>query len=176
MSTQSISALIWSTADLLRGDYKQSDYGKIILPFTLLRRLECVLELTRDDVLVEYKARKNLGVPMEQFLVRKSGHSFFNTSTYTLKKLIADPNNIKENLDSYINDFSSNAREIFEKYEFDTQIDKLNDGNLLYMIVEKFSSFNLHPDAISNHAMGLIFEELIRKFAKASNIQMLSES
>lgn len=169
MSTPSISALIWSTADLLRGDYKQSDYGKIILPFTLLRRVECVLEATRGEVLAEYEARKSLGIPMEQFLVRKSGHSFYNTSTYTLSKLMSDPNNIKENLQSYIDDFSPNAREIFEKYEFDTQIDKLDDANLLYLIIEKFSSFDLHPDAISNHQMGLLFEELIRKFAEASN-------
>jgi type I restriction enzyme M protein len=169
MAEQSNSALIWSTADLLRGDYKQSDYGKIILPFTLLRRLECVLEPTRDDVLAENEARKNLGIPMEQFLTRKSGHSFYNTSKYTLTKLMSDPNNIRENLESYINDFSANAREIFEKYEFSTQIDKLNEANLLYMIVEKFATIDLHPDAISNHEMGLMFGELIRKFAEASN-------
>ncbi len=169
MAEQSISALIWATADLLRGDYKQSDYGKIILPFTLLRRLECVLEPTREDVLKENEARKNLGIPMEQFLVRKSGHSFYNTSKYTLSKLMSDPNNIRENLESYINDFSPNAREIFEKYEFAVQIDKLNEANLLYLIIEKFAHIDLHPDAISNHEMGLLFEELIRKFAEASN-------
>lgn len=169
MAEQSNSALIWSTADLLRGNYKQSDYGKIILPFTLLRRLECVLEPTRDDVLAENKARKNLGIPMEQFLTRKSKHSFYNTSKYTLSKLMSDPNNIRENLESYINDFSANAREIFEKYEFTSQIDKLNEADLLYMIIEKFATIDLHPDAISNHEMGLMFEELIRKFAEASN-------
>lgn len=169
MASQSNSALIWATADLLRGDYKQSDYGKIILPFTLLRRLECVLESTREDVLKEFEARKNLGIPLEQFLTRKSGHSFYNTSTYTLTKLMSDPANIRENLESYINDFSPNAREIFEKYEFSVQIDKLNDANLLYLIVEKFASLDLHPDTISNHEMGLMFEELIRKFAEASN-------
>lgn len=165
----SISALIWSTADLLRGDYKQSDYGKIILPFTLLRRLECVLEPTREAVLVEFEARKNLNVPMEQFLVRKSNNSFYNTSKYTLSKLMADPNNIRDNLESYITSFSANAREVFEKYEFDKQLDKLNDNNLLFMIVEKFSSFDLTPEQVSNHEMGLMFEELIRKFAEASN-------
>ena len=165
----SISALIWSTADLLRGDYKQSDYGKIILPFTLLRRLECVLEPTREAVLVEFDARKNLNVPMEQFLVRKSNNSFYNTSKYTLSKLMADPNNIRDNLESYITSFSANAREVFEKYEFDKQLDKLNDNNLLFMIVEKFSSFDLTPEQVSNHEMGLMFEELIRKFAEASN-------
>jgi len=169
MNTQSISALIWSTADLLRGDYKQSEYGKLILPFTMIRRLECVLEATRDEVLQEYDARKNLGIPLQQFLVRKSGQSFYNTSKFTLSKLMADANNIKENLDSYVNDFSENAREIFEKYDFSNQIDKLNENNLLYLIVEKFSSFDLHPDTISNHDMGLLFEELIRKFAEASN-------
>jgi len=169
MASQSNSALVWATADLLRGDYKQSDYGKIILPFTLLRRLECVLAPTRDDVLQEFDARKNLGIPLEQFLTRKSGHSFYNTSTYTLTKLMSDPANIRENLESYINDFSPNAREIFEKYEFSVQIDKLNEANLLYLIVEKFASLDLHPDTISNHEMGLMFEELIRKFAEASN-------
>jgi len=169
MASKSNSALIWATADLLRGDYKQSDYGKIILPFTLLRRLECVLESTREDVLQEFEARKNLGIPLEQFLTRKSGHSFYNTSTYTLTKLMSDPTNIRENLESYINDFSPNAREIFEKYEFSVQIDKLNEANLLYLIVEKFASLDLHPDTISNHEMGLMFEELIRKFAEASN-------
>ena len=164
-----ISALTWSTADLLRGDYKQSDYGKIILPFTLLRRLECVLEPTRDAVLKEYEARKSLNVPLEQFLVRKSNNSFYNTSKYTLSKLKADSNNIRENLESYITSFSANAREVFEKYEFDKQLDKLNENNLLYMIVEKFSSFDLSPEKVSNHQMGLMFEELIRKFAEASN-------
>jgi len=169
MTGQSISALIWSTANLLRGDYKQSDYGKIILPLVLLRRVECVLEPTREDVLAENEARKSLGIPMEQFLVRKSGHRFYNTSRFTLSKLMSDPNNIKENLGSYINDFSANAREIFEKYEFFTQIDKLDESNLLYLLVEKFSALDLHPDKISNHEMGLMFEELIRKFAEASN-------
>ena len=169
MSQQSISALIWSTADLLRGDYKQSDYGKVILPLTLLRRLECVLEPTRAAVLEEKEARKSLGISMEQFLTRKSGHSFYNTSTFTLSKLMADANNLEDNLDSYINAFSANAREIFEKYDFSAQISKLADAKLLYLIVEKFASFNLAPATVSNHAMGLMFEELIRKFAEASN-------
>ncbi len=165
----SISALIWSTADLLRGDYKQSDYGKVIMPFTLLRRLECVLEPTRVAVLEEYEARKNLGISLTQFLVRKSGQSFYNTSKYTLSKLMSDPSNIRENLESYINEFSENTREIFEKYEFAKQIDKLNEANLLFLLVEKFANFDLQPKSISNHEMGLLFEELIRKFSEASN-------
>lgn len=165
----SISALIWSTADLLRGDYKQSDYGRVILPFTLLRRLECVLDATRDSVIAEYEARKNLGIPLEQFLIRKSNNSFYNTSTFTLQKLLADSNNIADNLESYINNFSANAREIFEKYEFTKLIEKLNENNLLYLIVEKFCTFDLSPESVSNHEMGLMFEELIRKFSEASN-------
>ena len=169
MPQQTSSALIWSTADLLRGDYKQSDYGKIILPFVLLRRLECVLEPTREAVLAENEARKNLGIPMEPLLIRKSGHSFYNTSKFTLSKLMADSNNIRENLESYINDFSQSAREIFEKYDFFTQIEKLDETNLLFLLVEKFARFDLHPDKVSNHEMGIIFEELIRKFAEASN-------
>ncbi len=169
MAQQANSALIWSTADLLRGDYKQSDYGKIILPFVLLRRVECVLEPTREAVLAENEARKSLGVPMEPLLVRKSGHSFYNTSKFTLSKLIGDANNIKANLESYINDFSTNAREIFEKYDFFTQIEKLDEANLLFLLVEKFATLELHPDKVSNHEMGLLFEELIRKFAEASN-------
>ncbi len=151
MPQQTSSALIWSTADLLRGDYKQSDYGKIILPFVLLRRLECVLEPTRETVLAENEARKNLGIPMEPLLIRKSGHNFYNTSKFTLSKLMADSNNIRENLESYINDFSQSAREIFEKYDFFTQIEKLDETNLLFLLVEKFARFNLHPDKVSNY-------------------------
>ncbi len=169
MTQPSLSSLIWSTADLLRGDYKQSDYGKVILPFTLLRRLECVIEPTREAVLKEYQARKNLDIPLEKILVRKSGHNFYNTSRYTLSKLMSDPNNLRENIESYINSFSPNAREIFEKYEFSVQLDKLEETNLLYLIVEKFASVNLHPDRVSNHRMGIVFEELIRMFAEASN-------
>ncbi|MGQ4002595.1 class I SAM-dependent DNA methyltransferase [Francisellaceae bacterium CB299] len=164
-----LSALIWGTADLLRGDYKQSEYGKIILPFTLLRRIECVLEPTRKNVIAEFEARKDLGIPLDAILTRKSKHSFYNKSNYTLDKLMADSNNIADNLKSYINDFSTNTREIFEKYDFENQIDKLSDNDLLYMIIEKFSSFDFTPDKISNHDMGLLFEELIRKFAEQSN-------
>ncbi len=169
MAEQSLSALIWATADLLRGDYKQSEYGKIILPFTLLRRLECVLEPTREAVLQEYAKRKDLGIPMEKLLVRKSGHNFYNISDYTLSRLKSDPANLRENLERYIGSFSPNSREIFEKYEFSVQLERLNEANLLYLIVDKFAAVDLHPDAVSNHEMGLIFEELIRKFAEASN-------
>ena len=169
MSFTNTASFIWSVADLLRGDYKQSDYGKVILPFTLLRRLECVLEPTREAVLKEYEARKDLGIPLELFLTKKSGQSFYNTSKFSLNTLLADPTNLKANLEHYIADFSANAREIFEKYKFHEQLEYLDESNLLYQIVQKFANVDLHPDTISNHEMGLVFEELIRRFAEASN-------
>lgn len=169
MSFSSTAAFIWSVADLLRGDYKQSDYGKVILPFTLLRRLECVLEPTRADVLAEYQARKDLGIAIDVFLTKKAGQSFYNISRFTLSTLLADPTNLRHNLETLIADFSPNAREIFERYKFTEQLAYLDESNLLYKIVEKFATVDLHPDAISNHQMGLVFEELIRRFAEASN-------
>ena len=169
MNFTSTAAFIWSVADLLRGDYKQSDYGKVILPFTLLRRLECVLEPTRDAVLSEYETRKNLGIPLEVFLTKKSNQSFYNTSKFSLSTLMGDATNLRHNLETYIADFSPNAREIFERYKFTEQLAYLDESNLLYKIVEKFATVDLHPDTISNHQMGLVFEELIRRFAEASN-------
>lgn len=169
MSFTNTASFIWSVADLLRGDYKQSDYGKVILPFTLLRRLECVLEPTRETVLAEYEARKDLNIPLDVFLTKKSLQSFYNTSKFTLSALLADPSNLKTNLENYIADFSSNAREIFERYKFNEQLEYLDESNLLYKIVQKFANTELHPEVISNHEMGLVFEELIRRFAEASN-------
>ena len=169
MSFSSTAAFIWSVADLLRGDYKQSDYGKVILPFTLLRRLECVLEPTRADVLAEYQARKDLGIAIDVFLTKKAGQSFYNISRFTISTLLADPTNLRHNLETLVADFSPNAREIFERYKFTEQLAYLDESNLLYKIVEKFATVDLHPDAISNHQMGLVFEELIRRFAEASN-------
>lgn len=102
MSFTSTAAFIWSVADLLRGDYKQSDYGKVILPFTLLRRLECVLDKTRPAVRAEYEKRKDSGLSLDAFLNKKSEHSFYNTSTFSLSTLKADPNNLRANLESYM--------------------------------------------------------------------------
>ncbi len=169
MGSTNTAAFIWSVADLLRGDYRQSDYGKVILPFTLLRRLECVLEPTREAVLQEYEARKRLGISLGIFLTKKSGHSFYNISKFSLSTLVADPANLKENLENYIADFSDNARDIFERYKFNEQIETLDEANLLYKIVEKFTTIDLTPEHVSNHQMGLMFEELIRRFAEASN-------
>ncbi len=169
MTFSSLSAFIWSVADLLRGDYKQSDYGKVILPFTLLRRLDCVLEPTKAAVLKEQDARSGSGITIHPFLLRASGQSFYNTSNYDFQRLLDDPNNIKANLMDYVLGFSENTRDVFEKYEFGNQIDRLDSANLLFQVVRKFSSIDLHPDAVSNAQMGLIFEELIRRFAELSN-------
>ncbi|CAA6605983.1 N-6 DNA methylase:Type I restriction-modification system, M subunit [Rhodospirillaceae bacterium LM-1] len=169
MNQQALSALIWSVADLLRGDYKQSEYGRVILPFTILRRLDCVLEATKPAVLTELAAKEKQGVNPEPFLLRKSKQSFFNTSPLDLPKLMGDQDHIRENLYSYINAFSSAVRDVFERFEFFTQIERLAKAGLLYQVAEKFAFIDLHPDAVDNHQMGLAFEELIRKFAELSN-------
>jgi type I restriction enzyme M protein len=167
MNHQSLSAFIWSVADLLRGDYKQSDYGKIILPFTVLRRLDCVLESTKAAVLTEHEEKKKLGLNADPILLRKAKQSFYNISPLDMKKLMGDQDHIKENLFSYIQGFSDAVRDIFERFEFYAQIDKLAKSGLLYQVTEKFVNVDLHPDKVSQ--MGLVFEELIRKFAEISN-------
>lgn len=169
MNQQTLSAFIWSVADLLRGDYKQSEYGRIILPFTVLRRLDCVLEATKPAVLAEYQAKRNLDIPPDPFLLRVAGQSFFNISPLDMKKLMGDQDHISQNLYSYLNGFSPAVRDVFERFEFHAQIDRLSKAGLLYQVAEKFSQIDLHPDRVSNHQMGLVFEELIRKFAELSN-------
>lgn len=165
------AAFIWSVADLLRGDFKQSQYGRVILPFTLLRRLECVLALSKDEVVEEAQKLKASPLPeegREKFLLRATkGLSFFNTSPMDLDKM--GQNDIKENLENYIQCFSKDAREIFEYFKFSEFIGLLDDANLLFKIVKKFATTDLSPKAISNHEMGLVFEELIRRFAESSN-------
>lgn len=164
-----IAAFTWSVADLLRGDYKQSDYGKVILPFTLLRRLDCVLEATKLAVLAEAEKKKGLGIDLTTFLTKKAVQSFYNTSPFDFEKLQGDPAHIKANLISYINSFSGNARDIFERYDFFKQLEKLDDNNLLFLVVQKFAAIDLHPNVVSNADMGLVFEDLIRRFAELSN-------
>lgn len=169
MADPNLSSFIWSVADLLRGDYKQSDYGKVILPFTILRRLDCVLEPTKQAVLDEFAARTKAGLNPGPFLLRKSGQHFYNTSPLDLKKLMGDQSNIGENLRAYINAFSPEVRDIFEHFDFATHVDRLSKANLLYLVTEKFANIDLHPDVVSNAQMGAVFEELIRKFAELSN-------
>ncbi|WP_444886624.1 type I restriction-modification system subunit M [Microbulbifer sp. JMSA008] len=166
-----LAAYCWSIADLLRGDFKQSQYGRIILPFTLLRRLEAVLEETKPAVLAKYEEIQAMNLPeeaQEKLLLRATGGlSFFNTSKMDLFKL--GETNIKANLESYIQGFSRDAREIFEHFKFAEFIAQLNDANLLFKVIKKVRKTDLSPKAISNHDMGLVFEELIRRFAEGSN-------
>ncbi|WP_406423288.1 type I restriction-modification system subunit M [Streptomyces sp. NBC_00873] len=159
----------WSVADLLRGDYKQSDYGKVILPLTVLRRLECVLEPTRDKVVETVAKFAGQEIDTDHFLRRASGHSFYNKSDLTLRKIAADPQNAAKNLQIYVGAFSDNAREVLDKYEFNQQVRKLDSANLLYQVIGKFTDLDLHPDVVPNHNMGYIFEELIRRFSEQSN-------
>lgn len=169
MNQQALSSFIWSVADLLRGDYKQSEYGRVILPFTVLRRLDCVLEATKPAVLAEFDAKTKANLNPEPFLLRKAGQSFYNTSPLDLVKLLGDQDHIRQNLYTYVQAFSPAARDIFERFDFYTQVERLAKANLLYLVTEKFANIDLHPEAVDNASMGLVFEELIRKFAEISN-------
>jgi len=164
------AAFIWSVADLLRGDFKQSQYGRIILPFTLLRRLECVLEATKPAVLAEATRIAPMKLPedaQEKFLHRASNLTFANVSPMDMSKL--GEKDIKDNLLNYVSCFSRDAREIFDYFNFGEFVSQLSDANLLYKVTRKFATTDLSPTAVSNHEMGLVFEELIRRFAESSN-------
>ncbi|MEG1834429.1 MAG: class I SAM-dependent DNA methyltransferase [Burkholderiaceae bacterium] len=169
MNHQALSSFIWSVADLLRGDYRQGEYGKVILPFTVLRRLDCVLEATKPAVLQEFKLKSAAGLNPEPFLLRRAGQSFCNTSALDLPTLLGDQDHIRQNLYAYIQGFSPAARDIFERFDFFTQVERLAKANLLYLVTEKFATIDLHPAVVDNAGMGLVFEELIRKFAEISN-------
>ena len=172
-----LAAFCWSIADLLRGDFRQSQYGRIILPFTLLRRLEGVLEDSKAQVLAEYEKVEKMNLPEEaqeklllwatKTTANPEGLSFFNISKMDLSRL--GEADIKANLESYLQGFSKDAREIFEYFKFAEFIGQLNDADLLYVIVKKVRQTDLSPKVISNHDMGLTFEELIRRFAESSN-------
>ncbi|MBW2185004.1 MAG: SAM-dependent DNA methyltransferase [Deltaproteobacteria bacterium] len=164
------AAFLWSVADLLRGDFKQSQYGRIILPFTLLRRLECVLQKDKAAVLVKHAEVCQMNLPeeaSEKLVLRATEAQFFNTSPMDLSKL--GESGIKDNLETYIQSFSKDAREIFEYFKFAEFIGQLSDANLLYKVVQKFANTDLSPETVSNYEMGLVFEELIRRFAESSN-------
>lgn len=162
------AAFLWSIADLLRGDFKQSQYGRIILPFTLLRRMECVLAPTKEEVVKQTFAQE--GRPdtvREMILLRAAGQQFFNASPLTLGTL--SDTQTAADLMSYVQSFSKDAREIFEHFHFEDFVQQLSSANLLYQVVQRFAATDLSPERISNFGMGIIFEELIRKFAESSN-------
>lgn len=172
MNTENYSqtaSFIWSVADLLRGHFKQSQYGRVILPFTLLRRLECVLAPNKQKVLEAAKQHQNKpDATRELLLLKESGHQFFNASPLSLATL--SDTQTAEDLISYVQSFSKSAREIFEHFNFEEFVLKLAEADLLYQVTQQFGSkIDLSTDKISNYGMGLIFEELIRKFAESSN-------
>lgn len=160
-------SFIWSIAELLRGPYKKEQYGDVILPFAVLRRFDCVLEPTKKAVLDKYEQLKRMNLQnTDPILNNITGQQFNNISLYDFSKLLAEPDNIASNLRNYINGFSKNAREIIEHLEFDKQIEKLSNNNLLYLVIAQFNKINLHPDVVSNQEMGYVFEELIRRFSE----------
>jgi type I restriction enzyme M protein len=163
------AAFIWSVADLLRGDYKQSEYGKVILPLTVIRRLDCVLEPTKQAVLDRYRQLAGRIENMEPVLQAVAGQQFYNTSPLTFTKLLDDPNTIADSLMLYIGGFSETARDVIDKFDFSVQVDRLRRANLLYKVIGKFAEIDLHPDVVSNIEMGYLYEELIRKFSELSN-------
>jgi type I restriction enzyme M protein len=167
VNQQTLAPFIWNIADLLLGAFRPSEYGRIILPFTVLRRLECVLEPTRDKVRSQFEAMKASGVDMDLILPASAGATFYNVSQFSLGSV--GSTSTRANLEDYIAKFSANARQVFEHFAFDRWLEKLEKANLLYLVAQKFAAIDLHPNVISNHEMGLVFEHLIRKFAEASN-------
>ena len=163
------ASFIWSVADLLRGDYKQNDYGDVILPLVVLRRLDCVLEPTREAVLEAHARYADTIDNIAPVLEGAAGHSFYNTARIGFEKLLDDPTSLADNLRAYIAGFSPIARQIIEQFEFHTQITKLDRANLLFQVVGKFCEIDLNPDKVDNIEMGYLYEELIRRFSELSN-------
>lgn len=167
ISFQDKVSFIWSIAEILRGPYKPEDYGKIVLPLAILRRFDCVLESTKEEVLEKAEKFSTMTEEArEPILNRVSKQNFHNTSQYDFKKLLTDSDNIADNLRDYINGFSKIARDIMEHFDFERQIDKLEQNDLLYLTIKRFSELDLHPETVSNVEMGYIFEELIRRFSE----------
>ena len=170
MNHSEIANFIWGVANLIRDTFKRGKYQDVILPLTVLRRLDCVLSPTKEDVLQRQAqlSRRGLG-NLHRQLCDASGFEFYNTSRYDFERLLADAPNVAANLRNYIAGFSPNMREVLERFDFDNTISKLDESGLLFQVLERFGNVDLHPDHIDNAAMGTIFEELIRRFNEALN-------
>lgn len=169
MNHSEIVSFLWGVADLIRDTFKRGKYQDVVLPLTVLRRLDCVLAPTKEKVLgTQAKYRSQLDNP-ERLLRKAAGFAFYNTSRYDFDKLLADSHHLKANLKNYIAGFSPNMREVLEKFDFDNTINKLDEAGLLFKVMERFKGVDLHPNKIDNATMGTIFEELIRKFNEALN-------
>ena len=166
---QEISSFIWNVCDdVLRGLFKQHEYGDVILPFVVLRRLDCVIEPEKDKIIKLYNELKD-EVDPTPIIVKKTGLKFFNHSNYDLQRLKGDPNGLKVNFPNYISGFSQNVFEILENFQLEKPVEKLLKNNKLYLLIDKFTEIDLHPNVVDNHLMGQIFEELLRKFSEMSN-------
>ncbi|MCX5965276.1 MAG: class I SAM-dependent DNA methyltransferase, partial [Cyanobacteria bacterium] len=176
-SFQSLSNFIWSVADLLRGPYRPPQYERVMLPMTVLRRFDCVLEASKPQVLKKYAQLQasgkitNVDATLNAFAKDKNGESlgFHNHSPLDFQILKGDPDNVGRHLQDYKNGFSENIRKIFDRFEFDIEIEKMEESNRLYLVVAKFAEMDLHPDRVDNITMGLVFEDLIRRFNEAAN-------
>jgi type I restriction enzyme M protein len=170
MNHGEIVSFIWGIADLIRDAFKRGKYQDVILPLTVLRRLDCVLAPTKEKVLKRRAELRGRGLQdLDAQLRKASGFAFYNTSRYDFDKLVADAPHLAANLRNYIAGFSPNMCEVLEKFDFDNTITKLNEAGLLFRVLERFKNVDLHPDTIDNPTMGIIFEELIRKFNEALN-------
>jgi type I restriction enzyme M protein len=169
-STSSLSSLIWSSADdVLRGLFKPSEYGRVILPFVVMRRLDCVLEPKKDEVYELHTKYKDQLSDPSPVILRQVGLPFFNTSKYDLSRIKSDPTNVLMNFNNYVQGYSKNVLDIIENFSINPLVEKLHKNKRLYLLIDKFTEFDLHPDKIDNHQMGSVYEELLRKFSEMSN-------
>ena len=170
MEKQNLSSLIWNTADdILRGLFKPSEYGRIILPFVVLRRLDCVLDPQKDKAFKLHEKYKNKLKDFNQVIQSQLNLPFFNVSKFDLLGIKSDPNNVYKNFNNYIQGYSKNVLDIIENFQIDPLVAKLNKNKKLYLLIDKFTEFDLHPDKVDNHMMGSLYEELLRKFSEMSN-------
>lgn len=169
-NTTNLSSLIWSSADdVLRGLFKPSEYGRVILPFVVMRRLDCVLEPKKDEVFELYTKYKDQLSDPTPVILRKVGYPFFNSSKFDLSRIKSDPNNVLMNFNNYVQGYSKNVLDIIENFSINPLVEKLHKNKRLYLLIDKFTEFDLHPNKIDNHQMGSVYEELLRKFSEMSN-------
>jgi type I restriction enzyme M protein len=163
------TSMIWNVADILRGGWKQHEYQDVILPLVVLKRLDSILADTKKDVLIKYNEYNGKINDLDPILKKASKTEFYNTSPYDFKLLLSEPKNIAKNFRQYINGFSKNIQDIFEKFNFNVQLERLEGGDMLYLVIQELNKIDLHPKVVDNYQMGHIFEELLRKFSEMSN-------
>ena len=163
------TSMIWNIADILRGGWKQHEYQDVILPLVVLKRLDSILEDIKPQVLEKYNEYKGKVNDLDPILKRTSGAAFYNVSDYDFKTLLGEPKQLARNFKQYINGYSKNIQDIFEKFDFSKQLERLEGGNLLFLVIQELNKVDLHPSAVDNYQMGHVFEELLRKFSEMSN-------